>query len=304
MVILPVEFYYFTMTGKKDHTTDDLNNPPHKSGPVCGRQVDYEQFDINPVELETVIRNSWKDSVTNIQYVLAKLTAEIPEDDWWICYSIEQGNDGKISNIIAIGQLYVNYPQLNFDQVVSYITERAREVPANTSEQTQAMIDIMLKNPESHVRHLDICNLGKIKKRVWEALENGTALTDGSCVWVSTKPNEYDEVVELFTRSMFNTSDDLLKTICLDVLRNHPPDRPELPEAIQPTKNVGELQFKTTPAIIRTIEIHQQENLDPQIALAIALYEYGRTKDSIAEVLDISLSEVDEYISYSCDNVE
>jgi hypothetical protein len=255
---------------------------------VADGGVTYDDYEIDPTELDYDTENRWHDSTNNISNALCR----IKDTDVWVCYRTWQtGPNESDSAIKGMGKFDVEAVKLDTDAMVEYIRDEAAEM---RESEYAALADTLASNAETLAEKLETEWAAGVEHLVGDAAYDGFLNNDSTLAWVShvdeAFSHEADAALgEVGVEDSHGFAHDIVRMALYEAVQEHC-DSWRNPHA----EYVGRLTFEAEPWKLRALELEQNSVLKnkPELAKTKALLEEGHDYREIADRLGKSNSTV------------
>jgi hypothetical protein len=262
---------------------------------VADGGVEYDDYDIDPAELEYEIRCKTYDSTNNRTDYLGKLK----DSDIWVAYRTWQTGPSETSFAIkGIGRLSTNGVSLDTEQIADSIREQATtDIRDDRDEwgETDEKLTILVENADEVAAALESGWQWGSEEVVHESIIDGYAGINQTRAWVSHVEEAYSYEVEEALRDADVDED--------SNGRVYDHARQALSDAVANLRNswlkphleyeVG-LDFEVESWELRALELHQNGVFRGMMETARvqALRETGKRPSEIADILNVNPSTV------------
>ena len=262
---------------------------------VADGGVEYDDYDIDPTELEYEIRCKTYDSTNSRTNYLGKLK----NSDIWVAYRTWQTGPSEMSFAVkGVGRLSTNGVSLDTEQIADSIRERARtDIRDDRDEwdETDEKLSVLVENADEVAAALESEWQWGSEEVVHESIIDGYAGINQTRAWVSHTEEAYHYEVEAALRDAEVNEDsngrvyDHARQALSDAVANLRNSwlKPHLEYEVS-------LDFEVEPWELRALELYQKGVFGGMIETARlqALRETGKRPSEIADVLDVNPSTV------------
>ena len=256
---------------------------------VADGGVEYDEYDIDPSELEFDIENGWRDSTNSVSNTMSRIKGS----DLWVCYRSWQTGPSEFDYAIkGVGEFTVEAVELDDESIVEQIRTEAEEV-ADIEDYRDFADELKAHAPELAEAVVGEWAFG-VGEIVGDAAYEGYLNLDGTLAWVSHVEEAYHYEVEVaLTDVGIDDKDgiayDIVYQALADAVSQHR-DSWRNPHA----EYIGRLKFEVEPWELRALELYQNGVFRGMMETARvqALRETGMRPSDIASVLDVNPSTV------------
>jgi len=273
---------------EEDETPAEKTNSGQR--PVADGGFNYDDYDIDPTELEYDTENGWRDSTNNVSNTMSRIEGS----DLWVCYrSWQTGPSESEHSIKGLGEFTVEAVELDHGFILEEIREEAEEL-ADIEDYSDFAEKLMAQAPELAEKVADEWASG-VEEIVGDAAYEGYLHHDGTFAWVSHVEEAYYPETEYAIKDVGieDTSDGIAYDIvrgALSAAVDKHCDSWRNPHA----EYIGRLEFEVELWELRALELHQNGVFRGMMETARveALRETGKRPSKIADILDVNPSTV------------
>jgi hypothetical protein len=262
---------------------------------VADGGVEYEDYEIDPTELEYEARCKTYDGTNSRTNYLGKLK----NSDIWVAYRTWQTGPSETSFAVkGVGRLSTNGVSLDTEQIADSIRERATtDIRDDRDEwgETDEKLSVLVENADEVAAALESGWQWGAEEVVHESIIDGYAGINQTTAWVSHVEEAYSYEVEGALRDA-DVDEDSNGRVSKHTKR-------ALSDAVAGLRNSWlkphleyqvSLDFEVEPWELRALELHQNGVFRGMMETARvqALRETGKRPSEIADVLDVNPSTV------------
>jgi hypothetical protein len=279
-------------TEEEEEEEDETPTKKANSGQrvVADGGVEYDDYEIDPTELEYDTENGWRDSTNSVSNTMSRIKGS----DLWVCYRSWQTGPSEFDHSIkGLGDFTVEAVELDHEFIVEQIREEADEV-ADIEDLSDFAAELKTHAPELAEKVAEEWAFG-VEELVGDAAYDGYLNHDGTFAWVSHVEEAYYHETKHAIKDV--GIEDTPDGIAQDAVRaalsaavNKHCDRWRNPHA----EYIGRLKFEVEAWELRALELNQNGVFGGMMETARvqALRETGKRPSEIADILDVNPSTV------------
>ncbi|MFC6723407.1 hypothetical protein ACFQE1_03155 [Halobium palmae] len=257
---------------------------------VADGGIEYNDYDIDPTELEFDIENGWRDSTNGVSNTLSRIKGS----DLWICYRSWQTGPNEFDHSIkGLGEFSVEALELDQEFLVEQIQVGAEGI-TDAEADSDVAEELKTYAPELAQKVAAEWALG-VKEIIGDAAYDGRLGHDGTVAWLSNVEvaHFYETKNAIKDIGIEDTPNGIVHSIvrgALSAAVNKHCDEWRNPLA----DYLGRLEFEVDPWELRALELYQNGVFRGMIETARvqALRETGKRPSEIADILDVNPSTI------------